>query len=73
MVGLTKSVCISLALILGEINVKEAYFLAFSEEIYQIQNNGEVEGDHDVNKFHALGKLGSCTNFINFLQINKFN
>jgi ATP synthase F1 complex assembly factor 2 len=65
LVGLTKSPGISIGLLADLITPKQAYLLSHLEEYYQMKNNGEVEGHHDISNEFILGKLHSAYCFYN--------
>lgn len=65
LVGLTKSPSVSLGLLCGVINPKQAYLLSHHEEYYQMKLNGEVEGHHDISNEMIMSKLYSAMGFYN--------
>jgi len=52
------------------IDVKQAYLISFSEEIFQMNLYGEVEGYHDILEKTMKAALGSASSFFNLLKIN---
>jgi ATP synthase F1 complex assembly factor 2 len=69
LVGLTKSPSISISLLTGVINPREAYLLSHSEEYFQMKINGEVEGHHDIAIEMIMGKLFSAICFHNSVYL----
>ena len=67
--GITKSLCISLALLENLVSPKQAYLISHSEEIYQMKKNGEVEGHHDLVDELVISKLYSALCFHKMLNI----
>jgi ATP synthase F1 complex assembly factor 2 len=67
--GITKSICVSLALLENIITPNQAYLISHSEEYYQMKLNGEVEGHHDIASEAILGKLYSGLCFHEMLMI----
>lgn len=68
MCGFTKSIIISFALMENVISHYEAYLLSHSEELYQMIENGEVEGHHDLLHKSVLGNLYSSKIYYDLLR-----
>lgn len=69
--SLTKSFSVSLSLLAGLIDHNEAYLLSHAEEMYQMIENGEVEGHHDILSLAIKSKLSSIKLFYDFLTIKQ--
>jgi chaperone required for assembly of F1-ATPase len=69
LIGLTKSPSISIALLTGVINPRQAYLLSHAEEYFQMKINGEVEGHHDISNEMIMGKFYSAICFHNSVYL----
>lgn len=68
MVSYTKSLSVSLGLLLNKVDYREAYYISHSEELFQMIEHGEVEGHHDLLHLNLQSKLLSSKVFFELLK-----
>eukprot|EP00298_Acanthocystis_sp_HF-20_P013016 c20165_g1_i1.p1 GENE.c20165_g1_i1~~c20165_g1_i1.p1 ORF type:complete len:345 (-),score=119.66 c20165_g1_i1:47-1081(-) len=66
-----KSLIIPMALVEGKMNAREATEAALVEELYQIEENGLVEGYHDLFLAKTRAKIAGASLFLHYLRVAK--